>query len=359
MSTDPYATTSTVKNILQHVISPKIVNDGNGGYQVKTDLVNIDNAVVSGDVSSSTTTTSSVTINSVKPTSSDHIEDITINVNSGSSYVPRWVIAHKNVESGGSSGSDFCIQRYADDGTGTVALNIQRSDFSTVVQGGLTVNGSTITAVNAAVTCNTLTTGTVTANTSLTTPTATVSNALNVGNNLNFSSTTANGNLQVNGKIAFTQGNKVDFTTNGNSSVSTNAGGFLRMTDSAGGIGFGNGTTTGGVVVYGPNSVPTSVSGFSTYTSGTTTFGTNSSSLAGNAVFNNLQAGIISWTGNSVGTRTVTGLNSSSIVTVTPRSSGALYGGGVFSVDTNSADTLRVYTQNSGSYAFNYFVARF
>ena len=128
------------------------------------------------------------------------------------------------------------------------------------------------------------------------------------------------------------------------------------MVDSAGGIGFGDGTTTGGVLVYGPNSVPTTVSGF---LGGTTTFGTNSSSLNGNALFNNLQAGIISWTGNSFGTRAITGLNSSSIVNVTPRSSGAVYGGGVYSVDTNSADVLRVYTTNSGSYSFNYFVSRF
>jgi hypothetical protein len=45
MSADPFANTTTVKNILQHVISPKIVRDGNGGYVTKTDLVNVDNLV--------------------------------------------------------------------------------------------------------------------------------------------------------------------------------------------------------------------------------------------------------------------------------------------------------------------------
>jgi hypothetical protein len=43
MSADPFANTTTVKNILQHIISPKIVSDGNGGYVTRTDLVNVDN----------------------------------------------------------------------------------------------------------------------------------------------------------------------------------------------------------------------------------------------------------------------------------------------------------------------------
>ena len=41
-STDPFANTTTVKNILQHVLSPKIVSDGGGGFKTATDLVNID-----------------------------------------------------------------------------------------------------------------------------------------------------------------------------------------------------------------------------------------------------------------------------------------------------------------------------
>ena len=39
---DPYAGTVTVRNILNHIISPKIVNDGYGGYTTKVDLVNVD-----------------------------------------------------------------------------------------------------------------------------------------------------------------------------------------------------------------------------------------------------------------------------------------------------------------------------
>lgn len=42
---DPFSNTTT-RNLLQHLVSPKIVSDGTGGYQVKTDLINIDNAYV-------------------------------------------------------------------------------------------------------------------------------------------------------------------------------------------------------------------------------------------------------------------------------------------------------------------------
>jgi len=44
MSADPFANTTTVKNILNHIISPKIVREGSG-YTTKTDLVNIDNLI--------------------------------------------------------------------------------------------------------------------------------------------------------------------------------------------------------------------------------------------------------------------------------------------------------------------------
>lgn len=46
---DPFSGTNT-RNILQHIISPKIVDDGSGGYVVKTDLINIDNAYVGGKI---------------------------------------------------------------------------------------------------------------------------------------------------------------------------------------------------------------------------------------------------------------------------------------------------------------------
>ena len=46
---DPFSG-SSVQNVLQHTISPKIVTDGSGGYTVKTDLVNIDNIYLTGSI---------------------------------------------------------------------------------------------------------------------------------------------------------------------------------------------------------------------------------------------------------------------------------------------------------------------
>ncbi len=47
---DPFSGTTT-RNLLQHIISPKIVTDGSSGYAVKTDLINIDNVYISGNFS--------------------------------------------------------------------------------------------------------------------------------------------------------------------------------------------------------------------------------------------------------------------------------------------------------------------
>ena len=277
MSSDPYATTSTVKNILQHVISPKIVNNGSGGYVTKTDLVNIDNAVLSGNIASASTTTKGIVINS----SSAAATDIAINVNS----LAQWSISHDSAA--------LTIDRYSA-GLPYPSLSINRSTGAItipndlIVQQGAIVNGvlqaSSVTSTSSVDAGSSNISGLITAG-SLSTPNITCSGQIQ------FSNTAGTGDLTV---------------TNGN---------------------------------Y--------------------TFGTNSASTSGYALFNNAQAGIISWTGNSFGTKTVTGVNPSSIITVTSRNSGGLYGGGNFSVDTNTIDTLKVYTQNSGSYEFNYFVSRF
>lgn len=50
MSTsDPFSGTNT-RNLLQHVFSPKIVENMNGGYDVKVDLLNVDRINITGDV---------------------------------------------------------------------------------------------------------------------------------------------------------------------------------------------------------------------------------------------------------------------------------------------------------------------
>jgi len=43
MANDPFSGTNT-RNILEHLISPKVVSGPTGGYEVKTDLINVDTA---------------------------------------------------------------------------------------------------------------------------------------------------------------------------------------------------------------------------------------------------------------------------------------------------------------------------
>lgn len=52
---DPFSGTNT-QNILQHIISPKVVSDGSTGYAVKTDLINIDNVYVKNQLFSDSIT---------------------------------------------------------------------------------------------------------------------------------------------------------------------------------------------------------------------------------------------------------------------------------------------------------------
>lgn len=61
---DPFSGTTT-RNILQHLISPKIVSDGSGGYQVKTDLINVDHiySKLAGTVTITSSTGTATIIN--------------------------------------------------------------------------------------------------------------------------------------------------------------------------------------------------------------------------------------------------------------------------------------------------------
>jgi hypothetical protein len=54
---DPFSGSNN-RNILQHIISPKIVSDGAGGYTVKTDLINVDNIYINGGIAISKLTLS-------------------------------------------------------------------------------------------------------------------------------------------------------------------------------------------------------------------------------------------------------------------------------------------------------------
>jgi hypothetical protein len=46
---DPFSG-SNVRSVLQHVLSPKIVSDGSGGFAVKLDLINVDNIYATGNI---------------------------------------------------------------------------------------------------------------------------------------------------------------------------------------------------------------------------------------------------------------------------------------------------------------------
>jgi hypothetical protein len=62
---DPFSGTNT-QNILQHLISPKIVSDGSSGYTVKADLINVDHIY--------STLRGTVTVNGANPISVTNTE---------------------------------------------------------------------------------------------------------------------------------------------------------------------------------------------------------------------------------------------------------------------------------------------
>lgn len=81
MANDPFSGTNT-RNILEHLISTKIVGATGGGYQVKTDLINVDNIYITGEIFGPT---GGNTIVSPTPI---YLNSITIAGSSGSAYIP-------------------------------------------------------------------------------------------------------------------------------------------------------------------------------------------------------------------------------------------------------------------------------
>jgi hypothetical protein len=67
---DPFSGSNT-RNIINHIISPKIVSDLTGGYTVKTDLINIDHIYSNdrGTINANGTSSVVVTNPSVNPNS--------------------------------------------------------------------------------------------------------------------------------------------------------------------------------------------------------------------------------------------------------------------------------------------------
>jgi hypothetical protein len=76
--TDPFSNTTT-RNLLQHIISPKVVSDGATGYAVKTDLINIDNAYVNNNLYVDTLT--------VQDNNTTNADKMVLRTNGGQSYI--------------------------------------------------------------------------------------------------------------------------------------------------------------------------------------------------------------------------------------------------------------------------------
>lgn len=104
MASDPFSGTNT-RNILEHIISPKVVvgPTGTGGYGVKTDLINVD-----------TVNISQIHISAENDSSGEGISDISLDINGNK----RWEIGHimPDLNGGDNSGSSLYIKSYSDDG---------------------------------------------------------------------------------------------------------------------------------------------------------------------------------------------------------------------------------------------------
>lgn len=90
---DPFSGTTT-RNLLQHVFSPKIVDNPSGGYSVKMDVINVDNVYVSGDVYGQ-----NIPITKTYTTPGTYVYDLpTI------SSTQRWLINNITLSGGGGGG---------------------------------------------------------------------------------------------------------------------------------------------------------------------------------------------------------------------------------------------------------------
>lgn len=84
---DPFSGTST-RNVLQHIISPKLVTNGTAGYDTKVDLINVDNIYYTGSLVKANDAGSSLgtwveevpsLFNIITPTSSQYTIDFITN----------------------------------------------------------------------------------------------------------------------------------------------------------------------------------------------------------------------------------------------------------------------------------------
>jgi hypothetical protein len=113
---DPFSGTNT-RNILQHIISPKIVSDGSTGYAVKTDLINIDNAYLKNQLTADNILVQDSVANSDK---------LTITTDTSKSYITTTTSTGTRSELV-LSGADVQIKNPDNTGTGVLLLQTDTS----------------------------------------------------------------------------------------------------------------------------------------------------------------------------------------------------------------------------------------
>ena len=160
--TDPFSNTTT-RNLLQHIISPKVVSDGATGYAVKTDLMNIDNAYVNNNLYVDTLT--------VQDNNTTNADKMVLRTNGGQSYITTTTSAGarsaliltnsgtevKNQNNSGNgtlllqtdtSGNGYVRAGYSGGGSENLYLGTQALNSVTIApSGNMTVTG-TVTGSN-------------------------------------------------------------------------------------------------------------------------------------------------------------------------------------------------------------------
>jgi hypothetical protein len=160
--TDPFSNTTT-RNILQHIISPKVVSDGVSGYAVKTDLINIDDAYINNQLY-----TDSITVQDNGVTNADKL---ILTTDASKTYITSTTSAGNRSElilvNGGTeidnqdnsnngtlllqtdtSGNGYVRAGYSGSGTENLYLGTQSVNTVTLTpQGNMTVTG-TVTGSN-------------------------------------------------------------------------------------------------------------------------------------------------------------------------------------------------------------------
>ncbi len=151
---DPFSGTTT-RNLLQHIISPKIVSDGTGGYTVKTDLINIDKSYSDQLVIQDKDTPNSDILTLTTSTTSS---DISSTDSSGNPSVLTLVGTQVNIDNP-NTGTQATLKLQSDtngdgyvragqNGDGSEKLHLGTKDYATTIEisndPSVTVNASTL-----------------------------------------------------------------------------------------------------------------------------------------------------------------------------------------------------------------------